>query len=168
MPDESAGKVEQIWVKRAHRGKMDAVPRATLVAGRGIVGNADQGRRRQVTLLSRERWDELTAAAGLTSVQIPPTLFSAEESGETALDPIVRRANLLLSGIDLRASLGKTLRIGECRIRILGETRPCERMDEARQGLRAALSAPWGGGAFGEVLDDGDISVGNPARWEQA
>jgi MOSC domain-containing protein YiiM len=78
----------------------------------------------------------------------------------------VRRANILLSGVDLRASLGKVLRIGGSRIRILGETRPCERMDQACAGLRDALSVPWGGGAFGEVLDEGEIAVGDPASWQ--
>jgi MOSC domain-containing protein YiiM len=126
---------------------MDPADRASLVAARGVVGNANQGGRRQVTLLSREHWDELTA-------HLPNP------------DPIVRRANLLLSGIDLRASRGKTIRIGGCRIRVLGETRPCERMDEACDGLRDALSAPWGGGAFGEILKGGEIGVGNPAVWE--
>ena len=126
---------------------MDPAERASLVAARGIVGNANQGGRRQVTLVAREHWNELTA-------HLPNP------------DPIVRRANLLMSGLDLRASLGKILRIGSCRIRILGETRPCERMDEECAGLRSALSPPWGGGAFGEVLDDGEISVGNPAVWE--
>ncbi len=38
-----AGRIEAIWVKRAHRGPMDPVPSAVLVAGRGVVGNADQG-----------------------------------------------------------------------------------------------------------------------------
>ena len=49
------GELAAIWVKRAHRGVMDAAQAAELVAGRGIVGNADQGRRRQVTLLEEEQ-----------------------------------------------------------------------------------------------------------------
>ena len=126
---------------------MDSADRATLVAGRGIRGNADQRGHRQVTLLSHEHWNEITA-------HLP------------APDPVLRRANLLLTGIDLRGSRGKVLKLGACRIRILGETRPCERMDESCQGLREALAVPWGGGAFGEVLDDGDITVGDAARWE--
>ena len=137
----------RIWIKRAHRGKMDPAERASLVASRGLVGNANQGGHRQVTLLSDEHWRELTA-----HLDSP--------------DPISRRANLLLTGIDLRDSRGKTLRIGGCRIRIHGETRPCERMDEACDGLRSALSVPWGGGAFGEILDDGEIAVGDSVVWE--
>ena len=126
---------------------MDPAPAARVVAGRGIVGNADQGGRRQVTVLAREHWDEITA-------HLPSP------------EPIVRRANLLVNGIDLRASLGKIIRIGPVRIRILGETRPCERMDEACLGLRKALSVPWGGGAFGEVLSDGEVKVGDRVEWE--
>ena len=128
---------------------MDEVSSAQLVAGRGIVGNANQGGRRQVTLLSSDAWNDATA-------------------GLMAPDPSTRRANLLLSSIDLRESRGKTLRIGTVRIRIYGETRPCYQMDEAVPGLRKALSAPWGAGAFGEVLDDGAIAIGDRAEWESA
>jgi MOSC domain-containing protein YiiM len=53
-------------------------------------------------------------------------------------------------------------------VRIFGETRPCHQMDEACPGLQAALSPPWGGGAFGEILDGGAIAVGSPVAWEEA
>jgi MOSC domain-containing protein YiiM len=58
------------------------------------------------------------------------------------------------------------LRLGECRVRIRSETRPCERMDEAHPGLRALMEAPWGGGAFGEVLTGGIVRVGDVVEWE--
>jgi hypothetical protein len=45
------GRLLQIWSKRVHRGPMDALATGELIAGRGLVGNADQGRRRQLTLI---------------------------------------------------------------------------------------------------------------------
>ncbi|HRW06888.1 MAG TPA: MOSC domain-containing protein [Caldilineaceae bacterium] len=141
------GRLEAIWVKRAKRGPMDRKESATLVANRGIVGNADQGRRRQVTIIAQERWAALMAEVGAT------------------LDPSARRANLMVSGVDLAHSRGKTLQIESVRIQIYNETRPCERMDEAHPGLQAAMKTAWGGGAFGIVLDDGEIHIGDPVQW---
>ncbi len=40
-----------------------------------------------------------------------------------------------------------------------------KRMDEALPGLKAARWPNWGGGAFGEVLDDGQIAVGDLVAW---
>ena len=126
---------------------MDPAAAATLVAGRGIVGNADQGGRRQVTLLDLERWRELMDHVG------------------AELETSARRANLVIDTLDLFDSRGRTLRIGDVRLHILGETRPCERMDEAFPGLRTAMRERWGGGAFAEVLRGGDIAVGDVVEW---
>jgi MOSC domain-containing protein YiiM len=144
----TGGRLEAIWLKRAHRGPMDPVSDATLVAGGGVVGNADQGRRRQVTLIEREVWQRLMRELGAD------------------ISPSARRANLMISGCSLEDARGRVLRIGGCRLRILGETRPCERMDEAWPGLREAMKPHWSGGAFAEVLDDGPITVGERVDWE--
>lgn len=143
------GRLEAIWLKRAHRGPMDPVSRATLVAGRGLVGNADQGRRRQVTVIEREVWDRMMTRLG------------------AAVSPSARRANLLISGCALAGQRRRVLRIGGCRVRILGETRPCERMDQALPGLRDVMGRDWGGGSFGEVLDDGVVELGVEVRWDE-
>ena len=58
------GLVEQLWSKRAHRGPMDALREATLVAGQGLEGSVGRSRRRQITILSREAWESATAAVG--------------------------------------------------------------------------------------------------------
>jgi MOSC domain-containing protein YiiM len=143
------GRVERLWVKRAHRGAMDARESIELVAGRGVEGSADRGGRRQVTLLEREVWEALMRELG-------------RDAG-----PETRRANVLVSAIDLRASRGRVLRLGGTRIRIGGEVKPCERMEEAVAGLRAAMYPEWRGGAFGQILDGGPVTVGDAVEWEE-
>jgi MOSC domain-containing protein YiiM len=148
MERRGPGRVERLWVKRAHRGAMDARESIELVAGGGVQGSADRGGRRQVTLLEREVWDALMRDLG------------------RAAGPETRRANVLVSGIDLRASRGRVMRLGGTRIRIGGEVKPCERMEEAVAGLRAAMYPEWRGGAFGQILDGGIVAVGDLVEWD--
>ena len=146
----TTARIEQIWVKRFHRGPMDAVSQATLQIGRGMVDNADQGGRRQLTIMSAHRWE-----------LVNKTL-------KKNLHPSVRRANILVSNMELQETRGRFIRLGPCLIRVLGETRPCEQMDKSFWGLQAALDKNWGGGAFAEVLTDGIITVGDRVIWEAA
>lgn len=144
-----AGTIDALWLKRAHRGMMDAVRQATLIEGRGLEGNVDRSRRRQVTILSREAWSAALADLGAD------------------VDPSARRANILVSGLELANTRGRVLRIGDARLLVGGETRPCERMDEACAGLQAALSPDWRAGVFAEVLHGGLVSVGDRVEWER-
>jgi MOSC domain-containing protein YiiM len=129
---------------------MDEVHEATMVAEKGIAGNVDRSRRRQVTIIEREVWERLTKQLGVD------------------VSPSGRRANLMVSGVRLANTRGQVLRIGSVRLVIGGETTPCERMDEAAQGLRALLQPDWGGGVFAQVLDDGLVTVGDVVTLEPA
>lgn len=144
------GRIAAIWIKRMKRGPMDPVERATLHAGVGLEGNADQGGKRQVTLIDRARWRDAERELGV-------------EVAHTA-----RRANILTEGLDYRESRGRVVALGSVRVRIFGETRPCERMNEAHPRLQEALRPDWRAGAYGEVLDDGEIAVGDGAEWGES
>ena len=129
---------------------MDPLSRVELRAGAGLVDDAKRSRTRQVTIVSRERWKAVAEALG------------------QHVDPVLRRANLLISGVDLENSRGNMLRVGSGRLRVNGETRPCERMDEPLPGLRAERRHRWGGGVYASVLEDGKSAVGDPVEGERA
>lgn len=143
------GRLEAIWIKRSKNGPMDPRDRATAVAERGLVDNANQGGHRQVTLIEVEKWQQVSAELGVEA------------------DPRARRANLLISGVDLEECRDRVLRIGDCLFHLLGETRPCRLMEETVPGLQQALDPDWRGGAYGRVLVDGELAVGDPVRWEE-
>jgi MOSC domain-containing protein YiiM len=138
--------VDELWLKPARRLPMRAVTELSLRVGHGIEGNADVGRR-QVAIIARERWQQACDQIG------------------AAVDPVLRRANVLVSGLDLAASRGRTLAIGTMRLRIGGENRPCRLMDQFHDGLQAALDADWGGGVHAKVLTNGVIRMGDPVYW---
>jgi MOSC domain-containing protein YiiM len=144
-----SGKVEAIWSKRARGGVMDSTNQATLVEGEGLVGDANFGATRHVTVIEKEVVDRI-------------------RSELSDFDPKMRRANIMVSGIRLEDSRDKVLTIGEVKIRLRGETRPCELMDEQCPGLREALDLHWHGGAHGSVIQGGEIRVGDGAAIEAA
>lgn len=138
-----SGTLEAIWIKRERKGSMDPVDAARLVRDAGLAGDANLGRRRQVTIIEAEVFQNL------------------KEGLSHEVEPVMRRANLLVRGVRLRDTSDHVLTVGGCRILIRGETRPCQRMDEAVEGLCDALDPDWRGGAFGDVLDDGEIRLGD-------
>lgn len=146
--ERNQGRLAAIWVKRAHRGPMDPVSTADLLEGQGVAGSVDRSRRRQVTILSEEDWNACMAAL------------------DAEIDPSARRANLLVSGIELAHTRNRILRIGDARLLIGGELTPCERMEQALPGLQQMLRPDWRGGVFAQVLTGGTVHVGDSAAWE--
>ncbi len=145
-----SGHLRAIYLKRFKGGPMDSPDAALLIAGKGLACNANQGGRRQVILLAEEAWADATAELGMD------------------LDPSTRRANLLVSGIRLENTRGRILRLGPSRLRIWFECAPCYQMDEAWPGLQDALRPCWRGGACAEVIEGGEIRVGDAVEWDEA
>ncbi len=155
MNADRAKKVGSIGFLRgiAHRptdsDPMQEVPEAVVFPGRGInVENRKRGKR-EITLISVEAWSDVCRELG------------------ASLPWHVRRANMLIEGIDLGATIGKQLLIGDVRIRVHGETRPCGLMDQQYQGLRNALIPQCRGGVHGEVLAGGTLRAGDRVEVEE-
>ena len=142
------GTLEAIWLKRSRGGPMDRVNEVIAVGGRGLKGGADFDRMRHLTLIEAEVFDDL------------------KKEFDVGVDPAMRRANFMVAGVQLEDTRGRILVVGDLRISIRGETRPCEIMDEARDGLRDALDPHWRGGVHGSVLNDAVVRVGNEVHWE--
>ena len=103
-----------------------------------------------MTLLQEEAWDELMAEL------------------RASISPACRRANFLVRGIDLANTEGRMVNLGACRVRIMGETVPCSRMDDTLPGLQEAMVPQWRGGAYGVVVTGGTIQIGDRVQLEEA
>ena len=134
-----------IATRKAKRAPMETYVEAEITRESGV-GSDFRGKpgKRQVTVLSNESW---AAACSELNAEIPWT---------------VRRANLLVEGLNLHESTGSMLVIGEVHLEVTGETDPCWRMDEQHEGLMAALTPDWRGGVLCRVLTGGTINVGDP------
>ena len=127
--------------KRAVMEILDAVE---VTVESGVAGDfRGKPGKRQVTLMSREAWQ---AACNDLGEDLPWT---------------TRRANLLVEGLALDDTAGKQIKIGDLTLEITRETDPCERMDEARQGLLSAMTKDWRGGVCCRVISSGKITVGD-------
>jgi len=140
-----------IAIARTHelRAPMEAMERARVSVENGIAGDA-RGRKvdRQVTVLFREGWEDACHEVGVD------------------LPWLTRRANLYVEGLPPPQASGGRLSIGRMVLEITKETAPCELMERAQEGLRAAMTPEWRGGVCCRVLSGGDIAVGDAVTLE--
>jgi len=139
------GRLLGIARKAESRAPMEQLAQTEVHVKTGIEGDCrGTAEKRQVTVLSRESWDD---ACKDLEVDLPWT---------------TRRANLFVEGVQLIGRIGQQVRIGGVVLEITDETRPCSRMDEAHDGLRQALVPAWRGGVTCRVVSGGPLTVGDP------
>jgi hypothetical protein len=68
---------------------------------------------------------------------------------------------LLVDGLDLENTSGRTITIGDVQLLITQETDPCHRMEEAAEGLLDALKPKWRGGVCCRVISEGKVEIGD-------
>ena len=140
---EQTGILRAIAWRPTDSEPMQLVDECRVLAKRGLDTENRPHGKREVTLLSAEAWAEVCTELG---AELPWHL---------------RRANFLVEGIDLAGTIGKTLSLGEVRIHVHGETKPCGIMDEQHKGLRKALVPDGRGGVYGQVTTEGTVRVGD-------
>jgi len=140
------GTLQRIAIREASRAPMKEQQHVEVTTTHGIVQDYRGTGLRQVTFLDAGQWQEILDELG---VELPW---------------YTRRANLLIAGIDLPATVGWRLQVGACRFAIGGETTPCERMDELHHGLRRVLMPHMRGGVWGKVLQGGPLRVGDSVQ----
>ena len=122
---------------------MQTVDECRVLSHHGIDTENRKHGKREVTLIASEAWADICREL---DAQLPWH---------------IRRSNFLVEGIDLARTIGKTISIGEVRIYVHGETKPCQLMDDQHQGLREALKPNHRGGVFGQIKTGGTIRVGD-------
>lgn len=129
--------------RRAEPGApMEEIDSARVTQGIGIDGDyRGKARLRQITVLSREQWEETMAGLG---ADLPWT---------------TRRANLLVEGVRLPQRKGAEIHVGELRLKVVWRTAPCSRMDKAYPGLMRALGPDWRGGVVCRVISEIPVSI---------
>ena len=125
---------------------MREVTEARAFEGGALEGDHGKGGKRGITLLSAVQWADVVSRMGFD------------------LPWHARRANVLIDAPTLEHLVGKTIAIGEVRVKIHNITYPCSHIDEMEPGLLHALSGEGRGGVYGAILNDGVVRVGDEVR----
>ncbi len=123
---------------------MQTLQQTAVTVEAGVEGDARGAKRgRQVTVLFREGWEDACRA-------VPATLPWT-----------TRRANLYVEGVERPRAVGARLKIGDVTLEVTEETAPCDLMERAQAGLRAAMTPDWRGGVCCAVISGGSIGLGD-------
>lgn len=136
--------VLKLWNRPDEGGPMVEQDALELRVEGGCVGDHTFGRLRHLTLVFEADWQR-----------------AADDLGRT-VDPVGRRANVLLSGGDGGRLIGRQIRIGPVLLEVKGETAPCPVMEKAAPGMMAALKPETRAGVWCRVVEGGTIRRGQP------
>jgi hypothetical protein len=149
-PPAGVGSLEGIFVAEAAARPTRSLSSTQALAGRGLQGD-------------RHLIGTGTFPSGLPGSAL--TLIEAEvcESFDPPLGPDEHRRNLVTRGIQLNALVGREFRIGKLSCRGMRLCEPCTVADRyaSRPVLRALVHR---GGLRADILEDGQVSVGDVIR----
>jgi len=141
------GRLDWIGLRPTPRAALESTESAELLTGHGLAGDHRAGRRggkRQVSLIQAEHLPVIAALVGRELVS-----------------PQELRRNLVVSGINLLALIGKEFSVGGAILKATGPCVPCSRMEEnlGRGGYNAVRGH---GGITAMVVAGATIRIGDP------
>ena len=144
----AAGRVEWIGVRSRRGQPVEVLEKVQAIPDRGLADDhaaRRSGGRRQVTLMQSEHLPAIGALA------------------RCAPKPDLLRRNLVVSGINLRALVGRRFRVGAALFEGTGDCPPCRAM-EAALGFGGPDAMAGMGGVTARVLQGGWIRLGDPVQ----
>ena len=132
-----SGRIQNLYLKTAHKQPMKAVDTAQAKGSMGLVGDVSFGRsKRQVLLIEKETLDEFGLAPGEV------------------------RENVTVSGVTLSGlPAGSLLQLGEALLEVTGDCHPCQFLEDVRPGLQNDMDGRRG--ILARILEGGTIRVGD-------
>lgn len=132
-----SGRIQNLYLKTAHKQPMKSVDKAQAEDGMGLVGDVSFGRsKRQVLLIEKETLDEF----GLTSGVV--------------------RENVTVTGVSLSGlQAGSLIKLGDAVLEVTGDCHPCRFLEDIRPGLQNDMRGRRG--ILGRILEGGMIRVGD-------
>lgn len=151
-PDDGrVGHVEAIWVAEAAGSPMRSLGHAEAVAGIGLAGDRYATRAGHWSPMRRSG-DVLTIVEG----EVVDTLV-----GRHAIEPGDTRRNIVTRGVRLDELIGREIRVGGVRCRVIRRCEPCSYLD-GLLGTSILADLVHRGGVRVEILTSGRIAVGDP------
>jgi MOSC domain-containing protein YiiM len=148
------GRLEAIFIGAVKNQPLQAVQRAGLVAGAGIVGD----RKNQSNAKRPDPSGEVTLIEA-------EAIEAAGRDYNLQFEGLQSRRNLLTRGVALNHLVGREFQVGEVRLRGIMLCEPCGHLEKLTiPGIREALIHR--GGLRAQVLKGGTIAVGDRIRQE--
>ncbi len=140
-----SGRVESIFISAEHGELPRPVESVRAIAGKGLEGN--------------RYFDEGTPESELTLIAAE-ALQALHDEHAIELDAAASRRNVLTSGIDLNALVGKRFRVGDVECRGIELCEPCRYLETmTKPGIVKGLVHRAGLNA--EILNDGVLRPGD-------
>ena len=140
-----SGRVEGIFISAEYGELPHAVESVRAIAGKGLEGNRyfDEGKpETELTLIAAEALEALRDEHGIE------------------LDAAASRRNVLTTGIDLNALVGRPFRVGDVECRGVELCEPCQHLESmTKPGIVKGLVHRAGLNA--EILNDGELRPGD-------